>query len=478
MANRNPLPNPDDKLEAIAEDLLGVDFPDDSLDEPVDVEVAGLSLEELGFGAPPEPEPQLSQPEKSEPEKKGEGRDADILSLVARAKQFEKTEAAEQSPAEAVPATKPVRSLLEEISGDEFGAGLLDDQAAQERSEQGDAAQAVDTGEECEEFEGEDEDQFGADLDDDEIDEIDEIDVDEVEELDASEEEEPVAASAEEEDTYWDALEGWEWNDEGTESRRGPKSHEPGSQGRSQRPGRRRPERSGGSTEKDSGRRGERPGAKPRRRHEEVSEPAPAARRRPATKPEEVTDEFGAGLLEQDTRSAAEAPEPEEKGDGKKSRRRRRRRKGRPEGAPPPVAETLADTDEFGELDEDEALETSQAFEDEGDEFGAGLGLEAPAKRRPPRQDRAAKPKVEPAKPEQKRRPERTAPSETRRTPVRERQPAEETSELDKDRYKGIPTWEEAINLLARKVPTTRSGGDDRRGRSRGRRGGGRSRRG
>ncbi len=190
---------------------------------------------------------------------------------------------------------------------------------------------------------------------------------------------------------------------------------------------------------------------------------------------QESDDDFGGGIF----------VEPVQE-----SRNRRR--------TPPPPAPIVHD--DFGDDEEDfieDEFVAEEVVEDipaaaEGDDFGAGLELEAPrTRRRPPPSGRRPAPAQSPSGsrrgPRQERpRAESRAESnvETRRSDVDELLPA-----VDPEKYAGVPTWEHAISLLVKKQPRSSSGprrggggggrgGDERRrrGNGRGNRNGGGSR--
>lgn len=282
------------------------------------------------------------------------------------------------------------------------------------------------------------------------------------------------AKSAGRDDKYWDALEGWDWDDS------------------AEGPARTEPER--GAAPAVSGRFAD--------DEDDREERLPTAQQ-----VEEFIedDEFGAGLIEGDSRGAApraavpgpvEPPprreersraererdrergrEPdrgrgrrdEERGRGRSGQEQRDRREER-HAQPPRPADPVPD-DEFGAEVEDESPADVVAEETQGDEggdFGAGLELEAP--RRAPRdQERGRRGGRGRSSYEREREPEPEAPADApaaRDADLADEGERAEQSDADDElagtdesgpRYRNVPTWEEAISYLVK--PTRREGG-------------------
>ncbi|MCA9077453.1 MAG: hypothetical protein KDA93_20670 [Planctomycetaceae bacterium] len=408
----NPIPSgpSDDELELLAEDLLGIDLSADQADLEP-FEVEEFDLDDDLFGE-----------------------EVPIAEEVT-------------SVADEQHATSPARVDLDS-DDDDFGASLLDDDEDTVHSA------------------------IVATLDDEEdalFVDVDEIDEESEGELDEEDEQEEAS-----DDTYWDALEGWEWDDEP------PKKSAPETR------------TSHASAERRT--------------------PSDETTRASLNKTDELLedDDFGAGL-EGDTSiveaGASSDATPDDGDDESESRPRRRRRRGRRRRPKKEATtESVVDDSEADEFDEDEiesddleSLGESDLAADDDDGFGAGLDVEASGGEKGPEKKRRR------SRGGRRRRGRRSAGSDSQEAASQEqgddapalKSQSSVTDESDSDdnagrstrepnRYHNVPTWEEAISYLTRPSGGRPSGSSESksggqrssggRGRSRrGRRGGGKS---
>lgn len=286
-----------------------------------------------------------------------------------------------------------------------------------------------------------DEDEFGSDFGAG-LDAGDEslLPIDTEAEAEAEEETPESVPATPKDDRYWDALEGWDWEEEGGESRRG-RAREPREtkERKAEPPERRRPERA----------------VAPPRREREV--------------PREIEDDFGSGLLE------PEAPPPRERAVRPVIEPTRGEvGEARPKREPPPRGER--------ELPHETPppRPVPPAGMEEEDEFGAGLDVE-PVEKVPPS---AAAP--EPSERESGRGRRRrgrgrgrevsragepapmeraTEEPELAEVPLSEAEAEFESVDM---RFRDVPTWAEAVALLVKGRGRTSESGGGERGRSRG----------
>ncbi len=304
----------------------------------------------------------------------------------------------------------------------------------------------------------------------------------------ATEDVEAEGASDEADDDYWDALDGWDWDEPSSDSAKPPRSVFGGV--------------SAGKTE---------PAAPPKE-----------APRRPKTEKLIANDDFGVGVVEVDVPSPAEEPVDEKSETPRRGRRRGgRRRSRRKEGSAQPdrvdrTPKADSGRDEAGDLEDDDddgmaasdrpAAESADDSVDDSDGFGAGLELEVkPAEEKRPRSRRRGR---------RRRKSTESSTSESSQTKATPQSgppedDAGESASADEDvdadaaddddstteegvsqkRYRSVPTWEQAISYLVKVPPRggnpsgesgggsgrSRGGGGSRRGS--GRRGGGRGQR-
>ena len=465
MASSMPNDPRDDELESVAESLLGIDFSASEIPDAIELDDDDLFADE--------------------PEAAAE-------SVVE----------ADEAPAPTAAQSAPVASK-DEISDEEldfgFDVDLDDEDDAGEPEADDDLLETVDISFGAEEDEFEDtEESFDAEADDSRS---DVTSAGEKEAEEEEEEEEPApSAKVRPKDEFWDALEGWDWDEEGKDSR-----DKPASRGRGQRreePSRTPPSRS--------------------------SRPAPPRR-------EELSDDdaFGAELQEEsappvrESREERRGPSREERpqrGEERDSGRRRGRRGGRSERDDRPREDDRPVREERGSREERPAAreerparaerpareERSSREEqpprrqgrdpepvgfDDDDEggFGAGLEIEPSESGREVREESGAtgeerrgrrrgrgrgRGRGRDASGERESTPRPAA--ESRPTAERVDEPeddfgfeddlpaAESVDSTDADssddvesevRFKDVPTWEEAISYLARpKVKAGSSG--------------------
>ncbi|MBX3438834.1 MAG: hypothetical protein KF861_15170 [Planctomycetaceae bacterium] len=400
-----PIPtDPDeDDLQSLAEDLLGVNLSSSRLDvEPFEVEEFDLE--------------DFDEPDDEAP-------------LEAAAP--------EESAREEIAA--PVRSRVElpDDDDDDFGSSIFEDEDVPDFSPAPVSKEAPALPLAAIDFE----------IDD--VDEVDEVELElDVAEIGDPDEEEPL------EDTYWDALGGFDWNEESDTAVR-EKSPPPA------------------------------PAPEPR---------APQVRR-PSTTPTESigkTDQllddtdFGEGLEEADASTAA--PNVREEDSPRRSRRRRGGRGRRRDSKPQEVS---ADSSEVLDADFEEAPQGDDELTVSGDDFGAGLDIEPGTSASTPGRSRSGR--------RRRRRSRDGKPGETTAAASQEKAPvagddvshdleSSEPEALESDdgavqpqKYRDVPTWEEAIGYLVRHS-TKRSGSEGGsaesqrrggRGKSGSRRGGG-----
>ncbi|MGD9854340.1 MAG: hypothetical protein AB7U20_05250 [Planctomycetaceae bacterium] len=421
MSTKPLPPNPsDDDLESLAEDLLGIDL-HSSLPEVEPFEVEEFDLEE-GDDEIDAPAAELAEaPDTSS-------------SLVSK----EST------------SIRPRRTFIDD--DDDFGSALFD-----EEEEPGPRVVAVSPKaerrieppkEDLEETLDDDELEL-AEADDDEL-ELAEADDDEPELAEADDDEPELAemdeadAAVPEEDTYWDALDGWDWEEETSTS----------------------------SGEKAKPRSvSERPAAP--RSENRVSEP-----QRKTTELRADSD-FGAGLDE--TAATRRVEEQEEAPSRRRSRRRRRRSgpgAGREAAAPDRAVDATPAADAKPERDDESGWEEEPEVSDDG--FGAGLEVGEESREEPRKRGRSRRRRRRPA---DRKASESVAapdePVEPEEVEARETRPVD-SDEADRDegpdqerKYRNVPTWEEAIGYLVR--PSGRRSGTEG-GSSEGQRRGGRGR--
>lgn len=325
----------------------------------------------------------------------------------------------------------------------------------------------------------------------------------------------PDAQSAGKDDSYWDALEGWDWDDEpGAEKADSSKSESSG-------PRRRGQGRSRGRSSERAGRSGERPG----RRREES---------RPRRKP--VDDDFGSGIDEESTDVKDDAEldadvsvfgldptESQERSLDRKPQGRRRRPAARRPKHADETRDTVRDEAEpdpdvsVFDLNPTESQERSirgdstrrrarpaaRADEDvdDGDDFGAGLedatGDESRRRKTPeraddseesgPRRGRRRRGRGRGRDSERSEAAEERRPSRGRRErtpPVDDDDDSQQRDDADSQdlesrepRFQDVPTWAEAIGLLVKSTGRSEESSDGGRRRassseSRGERGG------
>jgi hypothetical protein len=378
--NKQPIPSDpsDDELEILAHDLLGVDFSSDQQQvEPFEVEEFDLQVE-----------PDEGDSAETDPHIAGHEPVAEFAESHS--------ERWQPSPREAE---------------DDFGSAILDPE---------EEPPVIDILDEDEESSAVDEpaveeqavDALTAEDVDDDVEDVEEFDED-LEEADASI------------DTYWDALDGWDWNEE-SESKQKPA-----------------PRKSSSAQDKSAAR---------------ASDQADES----ATKTTALRDDkdFGAGLEVGGTDAIEEEPAEEdvkERDAGRRSRRRRRR-------SAPHTESTAAHVPAGGrEVEEPPVVDV----EDGDDGFGAGLIAEDAEEELPRRRSRSGRRRRR-RKPTEAETQDVHAGTETERVP--EKPPSRELEDSDEEesedegaahdrvrRYRNIPTWEQAISFLVR-PPARKSG--------------------
>jgi hypothetical protein len=319
-----------------------------------------------------------------------------------------------------------------------------------------------------------------------------------------SEEPPPEAAPApRKDDTYWDALEGWDWSDETSGAGKGaPKEEAPPARGRSDRSRGRSSEGSRGrSSEGSRGRSGDRPS----RRSEEPAPERP--RQRPAA--ESFGDDFGSGLEEKSTQRRDEPSPDASIFSLHPSESQARYLDDRDEDAEPspdvsifglnPTESQVRHIDDRGAPPHRSKAPPPRADFDEGDDFGSGLEEESGSRREYRSEQEGSETGRQSSEGEQRRGRRRRGRgrgqggqergrSEQSRPPVESRQdepevredlsfdetfdepprreaPAEEP-EPQESRFQDVPTWSEAVSLLVKQRPRTTSSGSGERGRS------------
>jgi hypothetical protein len=491
-----PFPRPDDEndLESLAHDLLGVDLnASDDEDDPLEVE--GLGLDDLGFGAPPAPTPE-QQETADEPQA--------VEEPSAEA-------GAQQAPQEEDPlgwlvsASSKSASMSATVSfsqagadeDDDFGAGLGDDEPAPATAPRGvrselplqrsdssgaEAPNSPPAAEAQRHDSGQTPNQADSVIDDDLME-------DETETEDDVTEPEPATAGSDSDD-YWDALEDWSDLEGGADEvqpssggRRPDRSGRPPRRERGKSDSRSRSSRSDSpsrSSRSDSPSRRGRPASRDSGRQAEPAETSrprrgtsAAARTEPQPVPEDVDDDFGAGIWGGDDASY-DAPdedwsEVEE------------------EDTDELILEDSFDEDDVDDEDDDFDAEEEDYEEDDfvadiddvddlDDDFGAGLEVAPPKpkRRRPPSRQRAK----EESPPDRGTSERKERPSRRRKTvdekPSQPETSSDEKAAARKQKYENIPTWEEAIALLSLKQPRPSSSDrrPDEKKRGRGGRGG------
>ena len=510
-------PSDDASWESLAENLFGIELKQPGLSEDLAAEDLSLDDELLGPAPTPAASPTIETADRSA----GARDESQTAAPSASAQSSSRSPAAGSSKAEssdwdfgadlglddelgfdepAVPAAeKPTPTAA---SARKAEAPRDADTSAEDVRVLARTSSARDSGKPSRTRAAEPEDDFAADLDFDAPDDIDDDDDEDDETLAGEAEETGESAEGEENDTYWDALKNWEWDD----------AEEPA--GSADAPGRRpggrggRGPRGGGG----GGGGGGRAQSYVPRAAIEPEQPAWAEGR-----DELIEDpDFGFGLL--DSASAdepADEPRPkparpaeaagerqperpprrrerredEERSDEEGGRRRRRRRRGRGGAEPAPASATGPapartprpapepdDLEEFGMDDMDVDADTDDLATDEpdlaDDEFGLGLDAQPAADRsaRPDREPRRGRRRrsrrrdrseAEPAAPSPAPAPPPPGRGRERREaavpepawgepdePDDELELAEDSDAAPDSRWEDVPTWEQAIGML------------------------------